>query len=91
MNATSGGAPDWWSLFTRMPFMGRRRAWVARHDYWRRPTDAGSIPLQQFLAACQRHIALMRGTATELGKGANETGGSAGRAAGCTAAHDGIG
>lgn len=80
MNAASGGAPDWWSLFTRMPFMGAAApgmgapgmgAWPGG------PADAGSIPLQQFLAACQRHMALMQGLATELGKGANETGAAA--------------
>lgn len=63
MTAPFGSIPDWWTLFARAPFGG---------------ATPGSMPggasLQQFIAACEQHIALMQALAAEIGKGAEDGG-----------------
>lgn len=72
MSAASAGAPDWWSLFTRMPFMGAGAMGtgaMGAAGWPGGPGGAGAASLQQFVGACERHMALMQTLADELGQG----------------------
>ncbi len=67
MTGPFGGQPDWWGLFTRAPFMGAAGMNVPGFDA--RAAGAGGAGLQQFLAACEQHVALMQTLSAEMGKG----------------------
>ncbi|MGC4028013.1 MAG: poly(R)-hydroxyalkanoic acid synthase subunit PhaE [Steroidobacteraceae bacterium] len=71
MTSAFGGQPDWWSLFTRAPFMGMGPMGQAMGQMAPPPGGAGGAALQQFIAACEQHIALMQSMAAEITAGAS--------------------
>ncbi|MCW5570519.1 MAG: hypothetical protein KIT78_05445 [Steroidobacteraceae bacterium] len=72
MTAQPGGFSGWWSLFARAPFAGVPPGTPGAAAPGAAP---GSASLQQFLAACEQHVALMQTLAGEMGKGAQESAG----------------
>lgn len=74
MNAPFGNGPDWWSLFTRMPFPGAFAGADPRSGPSGTTGPAGAA-IQQFLASCEQYRALMQTLAAELGRSAQEHGG----------------